>query len=142
MTDAVIKVLLVEDNPVDARMAAKLLGADGEFELTHVERLSEAAQQLSQHRFDAVLLDLMLPDSSGLATLDGVHERAPDVPIVVYSGFGDEDLMFACEAIRGGAQEFCPRAWSRPSSCSARSAPRSSASARSSGGFDMRARTS
>jgi diguanylate cyclase (GGDEF)-like protein len=109
MTDAVIKVLLVEDNPVDARLAAKLLGTEGEFELTHVERLSEAAQQLSQHRFDAVLLDLMLPDSSGLATLDGVQERAPDVAIVVYSGFGDEDVMFACEAIRGGAQEFLPK---------------------------------
>jgi diguanylate cyclase (GGDEF)-like protein len=109
MADAVIKVLLVEDNAVDARMAAELLGTDGEFELTHVERLSEAAEQLSRHRFDAVLLDLMLPDSSGLATLDGVQERAPDVAIVVYSGFGDEDVMFACEAIRGGAQEFLPK---------------------------------
>ncbi len=114
MTDAAIKVLLVEDNPVDARLAAALLGADGEFELTHVERLSEATRELSEHHFDAVLLDLMLPDSSGMATIDGVQERAPDVPIVVYSGFGDEDVMFACEAIRGGAQEFLPKSLATP----------------------------
>jgi CheY-like chemotaxis protein len=78
MMDATIKVLLVEDNPVDARIAAELLGRNGAFGLTHVARLSEAAQQLSEQRFDAVLLDLMLPDSSGLATVDSVQERAPD----------------------------------------------------------------
>lgn len=114
MTDAAIKVLLVEDNPVDARLAAALLGADGEFQLIHVERLSEATRQLSEQHFDAVLLDLMLPDSSGMATIGGVQERAPEVPIVVYSGFGDEDIMFACEAIRGGAQEFLPKSLATP----------------------------
>ena len=95
-------------------MAAELLGRGGEFELTHVERLSDAARQLSEQQFDAVLLDLTLPDSSGLATLDGVQERAPDVPIVVFSGFGDDDVMFACEAIRGGAQEFLPKSQATP----------------------------
>ena len=114
MTDAAIKVLLVEDNPVDARMAAELLGRNGAFELTHVERLSEAAAQLEEQRFDAVLLDLMLPDSSGLATVESVQERAPEVAIVVYSGFGAEDVLFAREAIRGGAQEFVPKSLASP----------------------------
>jgi diguanylate cyclase (GGDEF)-like protein len=114
MADAAIKVLLVEDNPVDARMAAELLGRNGAFELTHVARLSEAAQRLSEQRFDAVLLDLMLPDSSGLATVESVQERAPDVPIVVYSGFGAEDVLFAREVIRGGAQEFLPKSLASP----------------------------
>ena len=40
----------------------------------------------------------------------------PDVPIIVYSGFGDEDVMFACEAIRGGAQEFLPKSQATPTS--------------------------
>jgi diguanylate cyclase (GGDEF)-like protein len=109
MSGAPIKILLVEDNPADARMAAELLGGDAGFELTHVERLSEAATRLSQGGFDAVLLDLMLPDSSGLATVNSVQDRAPDLPIVVFSGFGAEDLMFAREAVRGGAQEFLPK---------------------------------
>lgn len=109
MSGAPIKVLLVEDNPTDARLATELLGGDAGFELTHVERLSEAASRLAEGRFDAVLLDLMLPDSSGLATVNSVQDRAPDVPIVVFSGFGAEDLMFAREAVRGGAQEFLPK---------------------------------
>jgi diguanylate cyclase (GGDEF)-like protein len=109
MSGAPIKILLVEDNPADARMAAELLGGDAGFELTHVERLSEAATRLAEARYDAVLLDLMLPDSSGLATVNSVQDRAPDLPIVVFSGFGAEDLMFAREAVRGGAQEFLPK---------------------------------
>jgi PleD family two-component response regulator len=109
MSGAPIKILLVEDNPTDARMAAELLGGDAGFELTHVERLSEAASRLAEGGFDAVLLDLMLPDSSGLATVNSVQDRAPDVPIIVFSGFGAEDILFAREAVRGGAQEFLPK---------------------------------
>jgi diguanylate cyclase (GGDEF)-like protein len=108
MTEA-IRVLLIEDSASDARMAAQLLGEGSGFELTHVERLSEATAQLGKGGFDAVLLDLMLPDSSGLATVSSVHDRAPDLPIIVYSGFGAEDVMFAREAVRGGAQDFMPK---------------------------------
>ena len=106
---AAIRVLLIEDSATDARMAAKLLGENSGFELTHVERLSEATAKLGSGGFDAVLLDLMLPDSSGLATVSSVHDRAPDLPIIVYSGFGAEDVLFAREAVRGGAQEFLPK---------------------------------
>jgi DNA-binding NtrC family response regulator len=95
MVDDVIKVLLVE--------------GDGALELTNVERLSDATTQLRQQRFDAVLVDLMLPDSSGLATVGSVQARAPDLPIIVYSGVGADDVMFAREAIRGGAEEFLPK---------------------------------
>jgi len=113
MTGA-IRVLLVEDNAADARRAAKLLGEGSGFELTHVERLSEATAKLGNGTFDAVLLDLMLPDSSGLATVSSVHDRAPDLPIIVYSGFGAEDVLFAREAVRGGAQDFLPKSLTTP----------------------------
>lgn len=108
MTGA-IRVLLIEGSPSDARMAAEFLSEGSGFQLTHVERLSEAAVQLGQGGFDAVLLDPMLPDSSGLATVSSVHDRAPDLPIIVYGGFGAEDVMFAREAVRGGAQDFMPK---------------------------------
>ena len=116
MMDAAIKVLLVEDNPVDARIAAELLGKNGAFELTHVARLSEAAQQLSEQRFDAVLLDLMLPDSSGLATVDSVQERAPDVPIVVYTAAsGPRTCCSRAKRSAAARRSSCPRAWPRRS---------------------------
>jgi diguanylate cyclase (GGDEF)-like protein len=110
-----IRVLLIEDSATDARMAARLLGEDSGFELTHVERLSEATAKLGSGGFDAVLLDLMLPDSSGLATVSSIHDRAPDLPIIVYSGFGAEDVLFAREAVRGGAQDFLPKRMTTPS---------------------------
>lgn len=113
MTGA-IRVLLVEDSATDARMAAQMLGRQSGFELTHVERLSEATDKLGNGVFDAVLLDLMLPDSSGLATVSSVHDRAPDLPIIVYSGFGADDVLFAREAVRGGAQDFLPKHLTSP----------------------------
>ena len=111
---AAIKVLLIEDSPSDARIAAELLGEDAGFELTHVARLSEARARLDKGGFDAVLLDLMLPDSSGLATVSSVHDHAPDLPIIVYSGFGAEDVLFARAAVRGGAQDFLPKSLATP----------------------------
>jgi two-component system cell cycle response regulator len=113
MTGA-IRVLLIEDSPSDARIAAGLLGEGAGFELTHVDRLSEATARLDKGGFDAVLLDLMLPDSSGLATVRSVHDRAPDLPIIVYSGFGAEDVLFARAAVRGGAQDFLPKRSATP----------------------------
>ena len=113
MTGA-IRVLLIEDSPSDARIAAGLLGDGAGFELTHVDRLSEATSRLDKGGFDAVLLDLMLPDSSGLATVSSVHDRAPDLPIIVYSGFGAENVLLAREAVRGGAQDFLPKRSATP----------------------------
>ncbi|HEX5079403.1 MAG TPA: diguanylate cyclase [Geminicoccaceae bacterium] len=109
-----IRVLLIEDSPSDARVAARLLGEGEGFEVTHVDRLSEATARLGRGGFDAVLLDPMLPDSSGLATVSSVHERAPDLPIIVYGGRDAEDVLFACEAVRGGAQDLLPKSPASP----------------------------
>jgi diguanylate cyclase (GGDEF)-like protein len=114
MMTGAIRVLLIEDSPSDARLAAELLGEDAGFELTHVDRLSEATARLDKGGFDAVLLDLMLPDSSGLATVSSVHDRAPDLPIIVYSGVGAEDVLLARAAVRGGAQDFLPKSLATP----------------------------
>lgn len=104
-----IRVLLVEDSATDARLAQEMLGTQAGFELTLAEQLSEADSALERDRFDAILLDLMLPDSRGLATIDRMLDRAPDVPIVVLSGFGANDTLFAREAVRSGAQDFLPK---------------------------------
>ena len=67
-------VLLVEDNPADARLVEILLSEAGpspSFEVAHVGRLREAIQRLGHSAFDVILLDLSLPDSSGLETVSG-----------------------------------------------------------------------
>ena len=62
------KVLLVEDNDLDARLIRELLKDAGppSFQLEHVQRTSAALERVSRTRFDVVLLDLTLPDSHDL----------------------------------------------------------------------------
>ncbi len=106
MAEKLIKVLLVEDNPVDADLVGELLAEEtpGRFAATHVERLSQALACLSEGEFDVVLLDLSLPDSQGLATLSRAQEEAPEAPIIVLSGADDEAL--ALSAVKAGAQDY------------------------------------
>ncbi len=101
-----IRILLVEDNPVDAQLAQDSLdewGA-GKFEIEHVDSLAEALRRLSRQRFDAVLLDLSLPDAKGMDTVTHVLGTSPGVPIVVLSGWGDDDV--GVQAVQKGAQDF------------------------------------
>jgi DNA-binding response OmpR family regulator len=74
-----IKVLLIEDNPGDARLISEIIAdaSSNRFELTHTERLSEGLRCLREGRYDAVLLDLLLPDATGLDTFVRAHTQAP-----------------------------------------------------------------
>jgi signal transduction histidine kinase/DNA-binding NarL/FixJ family response regulator len=101
-----IKVLLVEDNPGDARLLREALAelSSARFELTHVHRLSEALRRVDEDRFEIILLDLSLPDAHGLDTVVWVHGQVPHLPIVVLTGLEDEKL--AAETLRQGAQDY------------------------------------
>ena len=101
-----MKLLLVEDNPADARLLRELLKEPpaGGFQVEHVTSLTAALAQLGQGVFDVVLLDLGLPDSQGLQTLTLAQEAGHELPIVVLTGLDDEG--FALEAMRAGAQDY------------------------------------
>ena len=108
MTLEGIKILLVEDNPGDARLFLDLVrsassGADRP-SVQHAARLAHALEMLSGGQFDVVLLDLSLPDERGLPTVTRLHAHAPNVPIVVLTGLDDEAL--AVKALRAGAQDY------------------------------------
>lgn len=100
-----LQLLLVEDSPSDARLIRTYLGeVDPPPELQREERLQEALSRLAAHHFDCVLLDLNLPDSSGLQTFERIRAAAPDIPTVILSGLADKQL--AVEAVRSGAQDY------------------------------------
>ena len=101
-----IRVLLVEDNRGDARLIGETLAGvrSAQFELAHVERLTEALERLRQERFDVILLDLLLPDSQGLDTLVRAHAEAQGVPIIVVTAVDDDPL--ALKALQSGAQDY------------------------------------
>ena len=85
-----------------------------------------ALEQIRQTRPDAVVLDLNLPDSEGLATLRAVLAAAPQMPVVVLTGVADVEV--ARQALQLGAQDWLVKGHSIPTSCSAPCATRSSAS--------------
>jgi signal transduction histidine kinase len=101
-----IKVLLIEDNLAEARLLKEILKGNEkkEFHLVNVSRLSEGISLLQQTNFDAILLDLTLPDSQGLESLAPLLIIAPKVPIVVLTNTNDDNL--ALEAVRRGAQDY------------------------------------
>jgi diguanylate cyclase (GGDEF)-like protein len=100
-----IRVLLVQDNPGDAKRAIEMLREKekGEIEVTHVERLSSALRRLNQESFDAIVMDQTLIDTHGLDTLDLIQAALCRLPIVV---LGEKDNEVADQQmIRHGAQE-------------------------------------
>jgi sigma-B regulation protein RsbU (phosphoserine phosphatase) len=101
-----IDVLLVEDNPGDARLIQEMLAeARGRhFALAAADRLEAGLRLLAGGRFDVALLDLSLPDSQGLATFRVFRAGAPGVPVVVLTGLDDETV--AARAVEEGAQDY------------------------------------
>jgi diguanylate cyclase (GGDEF)-like protein len=99
-------VLLIEDNAGDARLIREMLAEEEAvpFALTHADRLSKGIEVLAQKATDLVLLDLSLPDSSGLDTFSKVYAHSPKVPIIVLSGNDDQQL--ALYAVKSGAQDY------------------------------------
>lgn len=101
MTNGSRRVLLVEDNADHARLVSHILRE--KFAWTRSATLSEALALLEAASFDAVLLDLGLPDASGVEGLIELRRRHPEVPVVVVTADGEE---LGPEALRHGAQDF------------------------------------
>ena len=99
-------ILLVEDNPGDARLVREMLAEfkDGDFEFHWVTSLSLAMDSLAAGGIDLVILDLGLPDSQGLETFTRAYKQASHLPFIVLTGYADETLGLA--AVRQGAQEY------------------------------------
>ena len=104
MSNAPINVLLVEDNAADAYLICKFLMDEADIILSHVERLDDAIASLAQIPFDAVLLDLSLPDSRALETVKGIYTADTELPIIVLTVLDNEEVAIA--ALREGAQDY------------------------------------
>ncbi len=106
-----VSVLLLEDNPADARLVREMFvdaASDklihSSFDLINCTRLSDALKALQKDSFDVILTDLDLPDSRGLETFLKVHAKAPKTPVVVLTGLMDEAI--GVKAVQEGAQDY------------------------------------
>ncbi|MCP4422577.1 MAG: hybrid sensor histidine kinase/response regulator [Chloroflexi bacterium] len=111
MTLLQINALLVEDDPGDAHMVKDMLhqalrstNAPMAIHLTHKQRIRTAQQFLKTNLCDLILLDLSLPDSSGLDTFHKVKNSHPTIPVIILSGYANHE--FAIQAVQQGAQDY------------------------------------
>jgi len=99
-------ILLIEDNPGDVRLIQEMLkeikGVN--FNFQHAGRLSEGLEILIRNGIDVVLLDLSLPDSQGLETFNKLHEKIPDIAVIVLTGLDDSTI--GVKAVQQGAQDY------------------------------------
>lgn len=99
-------LLLVEDDPDDAELLAQALRRSSDFacDVVRTGSLGEALEAIIGKAPDAVLLDLNLPDSDGLHTVQRIVEQAGGCPVIVLTGQDEMDL--GVSAIRAGAHDF------------------------------------
>lgn len=104
-----IRVLLVEDSASDLKLVQEFFASspEAEFELEHVDRLATAKKRLGETTFDAILLDLGLPDSQGVETFVQLHRQQPGVPVVVLTGLDDHATEE--RTMRSGAEDYLPK---------------------------------
>ena len=102
-----IRLLLIEDSPSDALLVESMLAGESAMVVVHAQRLADGLALLANQTFDAVLSDLGLPDSQGLATFAQLQQHAPHIPIILLTIKGDMET--ALSAIQHGAQDFLPK---------------------------------
>jgi CheY-like chemotaxis protein len=101
------RVLFIEDNPADADIVTRVLGDAGVAAVETARTAEEGLRIFRKAEWDLVLLDYRLPGSSGLEALDRLRKIDPDVPAIVLTGAGDDQV--AADAIRLGADEYLPK---------------------------------
>jgi PAS domain S-box-containing protein len=104
--DPLLRILIIEDTPEDACLVQALLQKAGgnRFEIHGVDNLAAGLERLDRAGADAVILDLLLPDSSGIETFQRIQSRHSTIPVIVLTSLQDESM--ADLAIRHGAQDY------------------------------------
>ncbi|MGR3762241.1 Glu/Leu/Phe/Val dehydrogenase dimerization domain-containing protein (plasmid) [Roseobacteraceae bacterium NS-SX3] len=106
MADQPVRILLVEDNPLHAKLVERLIEGEPQLQCSvdTVDTLADGLARLTAGGIDLVLLDLVLPDSQELETLFRVRAAAPETPVVILTAM--DDLRLAANAVEAGASDF------------------------------------
>jgi len=103
-----LSILLIEDDEDDVlvvrEMCSEAVARDMHISLVTAATLREGLECIDRNSVDMILLDLFLPDSRGLATIEMLQKRNTGIPVVVLTGQDDE--WTGIEAVKKGAQDF------------------------------------
>lgn len=104
--DEKISILLIEDNRADSRLIEIYLNEvyTNQAILTTADTLESGLEKLQSGDFDIIVIDLSLPDSTGLDTFKAVHAKACEKPVIVLTGMEDE--LIGVNTVKLGAQDF------------------------------------
>lgn len=105
-TSSKIHILVIEDDPAYVNLLKVRLAAEKRavFSAAFADTMQKALERIRQEPFDLILLDLFLPDSSGLASFEAVSKQAPHLPVVILTALSDEAA--GLQAVRAGAQDY------------------------------------
>ena len=102
------RILIIDDEEAIRESLEALLDLEG-YETRSAGTAGEGIATLNNEVFDLVLLDLMLPDRSGIDVVEEVRRTNSQIPIVMLTAYGS--LENAVKAIKGGANNFLTKPW-------------------------------
>ena len=106
-SDPVVRVLVVDDNPIDRLRASRLVEQDPQCRSVHAKDGAEALQRLADHDIAMVLTDLQMDGMDGLELVRTIRKEHAQIPVILMTAHGSEDV--AMEALRLGATDYVPK---------------------------------
>jgi DNA-binding NtrC family response regulator len=97
------KIMVIDDDRVFLRLTAKFLKKNG-FEVETFEEWGPADRHLEDHEVDLVLVDLHLPDRSGIEIIQEIKQTTPELPILMITAHSS--IQTAIEAVKAGAEDY------------------------------------
>lgn len=103
------RILVVDDSPIDRLLATRLLEKHSEWQIEQAENGRDAWRQIEAEPPDLVITDMQMPEMDGLALVNHVKGKYPNLPVILITAKGSEQA--AAESLRGGATSYTPKAF-------------------------------
>jgi DNA-binding NtrC family response regulator len=102
------RILVIDDEDDIRESLETLLTLEG-YAVDEAANGGEGLRKLETREYDLILLDLMMPDRSGMDVLKDIRQRDRDVPVFMVTAYGS--IPVAVEALKAGATDFIPKPW-------------------------------
>ncbi|HEY3456688.1 MAG TPA: sigma-54 dependent transcriptional regulator [Bryobacteraceae bacterium] len=101
--------ILVIDDEADIRESLELLLTSENYAVDLAENAATGLRKFESGTHDLILLDLMMPDRSGMEVLAEIRQRDPETPIFMLTAYGSEEV--AVRALKSGANDYFAKPW-------------------------------